>query len=293
MSIHQFYKAGRIFGRSGFTRIIISRILNRITKLLDRSVIRNYEITYALLKRGNSIRVEGSVIKLMYEINHRPYEFSLLKKGSDLQVFDQLILNKEYLSAIRIINNAGILPESMIDAGANIGLASLYFKAFYPQLDILAIEPSLQIYNRLDNHIRINKIDKVSAINGAVWRDNGKLRIENSFRDGLDWSTRTVKSAEGDLAVDAYDIPTLMAHLNVQVLDILKMDIEGAESDVFLNEETVQNWLPFVKCLIVEIHDEFDCRERIMDILSACKFTTHESKEYTIAINTPLVAGRG
>ncbi len=289
MSISRFYNAAKIFGFKGFVQICLNRFLLRILNQLDRHTIRSYEIVYGLLQQGTNIIAKSDHIELMSTLNGRTYQFVLLKIGSDLQVYKQLILNEEYAPAIEIIKQYGIVPSTMLDAGANIGLATIYFKAFFPELQILAVEPSFYIYQRLRNHIGLNQLNDISTVNAAVWLFNTKLRIDKSFRDGLDWATRTVVSNGGDEQVDALDIPSLLVQRNFQTLDILKMDIEGAESEIFRDSESVESWLPKVRCLILEIHDEFNCRQRIVDILKAKNFRLFDSHEYTIAINLNII----
>ena len=63
--------------------------------------------------------------------------------SSDAKVFLQVWLNNEY--DIPLKSEA----EVIIDAGANIGLASLYFKDKYPKASIYAIEPEKGNFDQL------------------------------------------------------------------------------------------------------------------------------------------------
>lgn len=66
-----------------------------------------------------------------------------LRNGtSDTRVFSQLFVGREYLNAIRNIN-----PKVIIDCGANIGLASIYFKFYFPNAKIFAFEPESSNFN--------------------------------------------------------------------------------------------------------------------------------------------------
>ena len=46
-----------------------------------------------------------------------------------------------------------------------------------------------------------------------------------------------------------------------EYIDILKLDIEGSEADIFSERSNYQSWLPYVKVLIIELHDRMrsDC----------------------------------
>jgi FkbM family methyltransferase len=288
----RFYFAAKLFGITGFIQIVISKLLMALHKLLNKLVLKNYAIINALLHQGVLVSKKNEIVDFCYKINDKDYSFSLIWYGSDLQVFEQLMLHNEYVPAIEILNEFGIKPSTMIDAGANIGLATIYFKAFFPDLSVLAIEPSTPIYVRAKTHFDNNQLTDVTTMNAAVWCENTRLQIDNSFGDGEDWATRTIQGKDEQGTVDAFSIPTLLAKMNWQQVDILKMDIEGAESDVFRDRQEVENWLGLVQCLIIEIHDEFNCRNRIEHILKENQFKLFTTHEYTVAINGQLVKAR-
>lgn len=289
MAFLHFMNAAKSFGIIGFLQILLSRLMLRVLNKLDRHTIKNYEVLFSIIRQGTPIVSKKETIKLSYLINNNEHKFSLIKRGSDLQVFNQLILKKEYFEAIDLIKSNGINPISMLDAGANIGLATIYFKAFFPNLKVLAVEPSQQVYERMRHHILINKLKNVSSFNGAVWSKNTNLELDTSFRDKQDWSIRTISKKGKGAEIEALSIPSLMTRMNLQTLDILKMDIEGAESEIFANIETVEEWLSKVKCLIVEIHDEFNCREQILETLKSFNYKLFDTHEYTVAINRQYI----
>jgi hypothetical protein len=68
-------------------------------------------------------------------------------------------------------------------------------------------------------------------------------------------------------------------------IDILKIDIEGSEKQVFTQVGASLDFLRITRCLVIEIHDEFNCREDIYNILTANHFEISEAGEMTIAIN--------
>lgn len=61
----------------------------------------------------------------------------------------------------------------ILDCGANIGLATLYFKMLYPQSNIIAFEPSPNCFTLLTKNITANKLAGVTAINKAVSNKKG------------------------------------------------------------------------------------------------------------------------
>jgi len=67
---------------------------------------------------------------------------------SDMDVFQQIFVNEEYEFSLDRD------PKVIIDAGANIGLASIYYSIKYPEAKIIAIEPELSNYELLKNNIK-------------------------------------------------------------------------------------------------------------------------------------------
>ena len=76
-----------------------------------------------------------------------------------------------------------------------------------------------------------------------------------------------------------------MQEYKFETIDILKIDIEGSEKEVFTGANADVSFLSKTKCIAVEIHDEFDCRDAIYSILTKYNFKYFDSGELTIGIN--------
>jgi FkbM family methyltransferase len=116
----------------------------------------------------------------------------------------------------------------IIDAGANIGLATLYFKRNFPDAFISCIEPEPNAYARLEDNVRRNKLTRVVLYNKALGRRPGIL----DFR----WSSSRLASpiAGRDSAVSestAVEVIPLSSLVKGPI-DLLKLDVEGAETEV-------------------------------------------------------------
>ena len=169
---------------------------------------------------------------------------------SDVPTFAHVFVEKGYDSAH--------LPASaarIIDLGANIGLASLFFANKYPDARIVAVEPDPDNFRMLTRNVA-GLGARVKTIHGAAWWRDGKLRLHREADEGADlgaWGVRTSEGGgEGD--VDAYGMPALIEAVGGDV-DILKIDIEGAEWELFSRASA--SWLERVKLVIVETHDRF------------------------------------
>ena len=111
------------------------------------------------------------------------------------------------------------------------------------------------------------------------------ILLKNDFRDKKDWSKYVDTSTE-ETTLKTITIQNIMEKQNWDQIDILKMDIEGAERFIFTGEH--HDFLQKVKTIAIEIHDEFNIRNKIYDILKECGFTILNAGDITFGINQNL-----
>ena len=138
------------------------------------------------------------------------------------------------------------LPRTIVDAGAHIGMASILFALKYPNARIVAIEPEPSNFARLVRNVAPYKT--ITPIQAALWREDGEVT--------LGASTAHPKGAfqivdKGRQRVRAITMDTVMREGGIDSIDLLKMDIEGAEVEVF---ESCA-WIKKVQVIAVELHD--------------------------------------
>ena len=90
--------------------------------------------------------------------------------------------------------------------------------------------------------------------------------------------------------VKAISIPTLLKNYNIDYIDILKLDIETSEIQLF--SEGYEEWLPKVKIIIIELHDwrVNGCSKAFFEAINKCfvSYTYSISGENTVIINTSI-----
>ena len=70
------------------------------------------------------------------------------------------------------------------------------------------------------------------------------------------WAFRVDEVTEATVdTMNGITIATLMKKFNMPIIDILKMDIEGSEKEIFTADTGINDWLPKLKYLIIETHD--------------------------------------
>lgn len=187
--------------------------------------------------------VEGSRIQIPAGlVVRRPIE--LRKDNSDPEVFEQVFVERQY----RGVWTAPYEPEWILDAGANVGLSALHFHEVYPSARILAIEPSPANFVQLLRNTR--NIPCITPLNAALWAKEEHVVVANPAASGC--ALRVEKASGGDTTVPGYSVDHLMRAYGMEYIDLLKIDIEGAEKVVF---DADTGWLSKVRVLAIELHD--------------------------------------
>ena len=168
----------------------------------------------------------------------------LRKKYADKVTFKQVFLEGQYNFHIPYT------PVTIIDGGANIGLASVYFSHRYPSANIVAVEPNQENSKVLKKNI-VN-FSNVKAKLGGIWNDNKQVIIVNAKDNDNAFMVEEVDASTPG-SITAYSIGSIMQEMNWSTIDLLKLDIEGSEKEVF--EKNYESWLPHTKMIIIEVHD--------------------------------------
>jgi FkbM family methyltransferase len=164
--------------------------------------------------------------------------------------------------------SASAVPR-IIDCGANIGLASLFLRRLYPEARITAYEADPALFAMLDANLRNNGASAVETRHAALWTATGTL----TFRcEGSD--SGMIESLPGAVDGKSTIVPSLRLRdvLATEPVDLLKLDIEGAEGAVLADCEPV---LHHVRALVMDLH-EFDpaARQapRVLELLTRAGF---------------------
>jgi len=185
----------------------------------------------------------------LFALKHaKRYVPGVYKNGSlTLQYCDALSFYYEYrdifMSKIYHFNSESKTPI-IIDAGGYIGLTTLYYKQVYPNANITVFEPDPYIYNILERNIRTNNTKNVSLFNQGLGVKNGILPF---YPDGADGGT--IHNAGQSRQIEV-EIVKLSDYIN-KPIDMLKMNIEGMEKEVF---EDIEKKLHFINEIIFEYH---------------------------------------
>lgn len=168
-----------------------------------------------------------------------PAPLTLRAGTSDVDAFEQVFVQGEYDVPL------AAPPRTIIDAGANVGAAAVYFAHRYPEARIAAVEPDPENFALLRRNVA--PYPGVRPLQAGLWSHRTTLAILNPA--DRPWDRRVGEAAGG---IPALTVEDVMEALGDRPLDLLKMDIEGAEVEVF---RTSAAWIGRVGTIIVETHD--------------------------------------
>lgn len=240
---------------------------------------------YVYERSGNIKHVDGG-IQISWREENTPLGVFLRWNSSDFLVFEQVLIKKEYGPIASLVRDHRISVTSILDAGANIGCSSIYLSTLFPKAKLLAVEPEPRNHRSLLQNFNLNKLSAHTPC-VAIWNKPGFVSFAGQFRDGREWA---VKVEENQGEVPAVTLSELLQSFPDNAVDILKMDIEGAETEVFDAPE-IGSIIQKVKVLAIEIHSDA-AHQRINSLLNELGFIIQERSETLFAVNVKLLNGR-
>ena len=158
----------------------------------------------------------------------------------------------------------------ILDCGANVGLASLFFRRLYPDARITAFEADPALFDILDANLQANGAGSVEARHAALWTSTGTVTFQCEGSD-----SGMIGALPGAVVGRAQTVPSLRLRevLEEGPIDLLKLDIEGAEDVVLADCEPA---LHHVRAIVMDLH-EFDPQvrqaPRVLELLSRTGFS--------------------
>ncbi len=194
--------------------------------------------------------------------------------STDRTVFWQIFVRRDYSI------NLDSPPKLIIDCGAYVGYSTAFFLSQYPDSQIIAVEPDHDNYQLLQLNMNPYE-DQVELIRAGIWDQDVDLVIDNSInRDKGQWAikVRQCKNHEKPDLI-GITIEKILSQSPFEWIDILKMDVEGAEKVVFENSK---NWIDKLDTIFIELHGA-SCRKVFFDALGSSDFSYSQFYSTTVA----------
>lgn len=237
------------------------KIIRKIIKnILPFYFVKKY-LNY--VERKNDFKIEdvpceqiadSSFGKNILKITRKDCKFPFLIRSetTDIHVYNAIFKEEQYKFSVKRD------PEIIIDAGANIGLSTIFFANKYPDAKIIAIEPEESNYKLLKKNTE--NYSTITTIKAALWNSVGEIDLFDTGRGNWGFSVATpdgqdqviIPGRRNRHLTKTITIGKIIADYSIGEIDILKIDIEGAEKEVFGNSA---GWIEKVNSIIAELHD--------------------------------------
>lgn len=162
--------------------------------------------------------------------------------------FNEVFVDGEYFF------HADTARPCIVDCGSNIGLTVLYFKHLYPGAEVLAIEPQPDVFAVLKENVESNHLTGVSLVNSAVGKCASTAKLYSDATNPGDLRATIspeIADTRGQPLKEVMVSSQRLSQLLPARVDLLKMDIEGAELEVL---EDLAPCFSRVAQLFVELH---------------------------------------
>jgi FkbM family methyltransferase len=196
---------------------------------------------------GDKKRYEKTVVKFLN------YKFHVADCLSFIWQFKEIFVDEAYKFETKNVEPV------IYDCGANIGLSCLYLKNIFPDSRIKAFEADPNIAKILSSNL--NDLKKVEVINKAVWINDEGVEISLEGADAA-----SIYGSKNKVKVDSVSLNKLIE--NEEKIDMLKVDIEGAEVDVI---KDCKESLHKVENIFIEYHSFLNYPQDLDSILKILK----------------------
>jgi FkbM family methyltransferase len=139
--------------------------------------------------------------------------------------------------------------RTVVDCGAHVGGFSLWVGQRVP-CRIVAVEPNPLALALCERNFAAAGID-VSLVRKAVAGDRGPRRLGHASIPGISSISRR-SSGRRSIDVEAVTLQDLLSHGGMKSVDLMKMDVEGAEEEIFASVSTAT--LASIGAAIIECH---------------------------------------
>jgi FkbM family methyltransferase len=246
-----------------------SKQVSRIVRVVDH-LSRMSRLNYTMTERASLIFAHRSH---GHETDLLNFHVSYLNEGSFRILLGEIFFDGEYTF------HADTDSPVILDCGANIGIAMLFFKHLYPKARISSFEADPTTASILQKNIEQNHLQDVTAYNLMLSNVEGR----NSFYVGADVEGSLLMSSMPDRLTNNREIMVNAGKLSHYIdgpVDLLKLDVEGAEFDV-MTDLKHSGKISQIRRMVIEYHHKIgaqaSCLARFLALLE------EEGFEYQIS----------
>jgi len=166
-----------------------------------------------------------------------------------LFLFREIFISRDYLF------ETNKDQPKIIDCGANIGMSIFFHKYFHPNASIIAFEPNPSAFELLKLNIEKNNLKNITLLQKAVSNTMEPISLfVNNDKGSLLSSVREDRGGTSKIEIET----DLLSNYLKEEVDLLKIDIEGAEWQVLEDLKANGNHLKNVVHAIFEYHHKIN-----------------------------------
>lgn len=227
-------------------------------------------------------RCEPEIVSLRF---HHPVsaEIAIRVPSSDARSIDEVFYRRVYEETAEVVGDA----RTILDLGANVGAATIWFCNRFPSAHIVSVEPHPQTFRLLERNTRLLVSSGRCKLQQAALVDQmGPVFLSAMPDDNLYDSVKIAgDSRDGSIEVVGTTIDEVLTRSGFDTVDLMKVDVEGSERALFSG---ALDWLDKVRVLAIEFHDDCRAECNFDRIMRDRRFSVIDDGHTTIARNNRL-----
>lgn len=209
------------------------------------------------------------------------YPIVIRKNTTDLDVFANIFVLGEF----KVTPTLKLQPKFIVDVGAYTGISTVWFAQKYPNAQIIAIEPEESNFSFLK--INTERLQNIKIFKAGIWYREAFLKIIDRGTGKWGFMVQEVPAGK-QYDTKGMTIEEILRIANRDKIDLLKIDIEGAEKYLFENNSC--KWLPKVNALFIELHDRINpgCTDAVFSAFNLDEWYVSKSQEKVVFVRKYL-----
>jgi len=210
-----------------------------------------------------------------------PYPLRVRPGTSDVVAFQEVFLDRDYDVDLPLE------PKLAVDIGANVGYTAVFLAQRHPGCRVIAVEPEAANFDLLCHNTA--PYANIEVIRAALWSRPCRLTLEDATAEN--YSFRFTENATGsaETAIRGMTLSTILEEHGIpeeDSIDLLKIDIEGAEAEIFSERP---DWLDRLQVLMIELHERYSpgCTSTVLSHFPVHRFYQRRSGANTLLIRHP------
>lgn len=186
----------------------------------------------------------GKMLEAQVKVGGLQPSLRMRRYGGDIFIFHEVLRCGVYDFPCDVLNAE---PKVVVDLGANIGLSALQLASRFPGARLVCVEPHPENAQLLRHNLACLG-DRARVVEVAVADRAGKIGLS---LEAEHYNASLVRDGTEVVEVAALTMNDVMQISGITEIDLLKMDIEGAE---YLILKSRPEWLSHVTLLLAELH---------------------------------------